>query len=675
MNKVNLISYLFICPLNVTHVLDSIFYMHEINKNVNSNNDLFTYNNKNINNGIETLYHDKQLHEVSEIFFQLSQKYKPYVEQNQLDKLNIVENNNNDDDDIYKFKDININEDEIYFLYANVKTKEVKKIQINKTNKVKNYLNLLNNNNCIYKLSAVEYSKIKNIIDHSNDIVLNTYYIYLLLLFFSLCIYIEKSLLIILPILRKWEIIMTLFIILVPSIIYLFFYFYFTITNVILLYIFFYLLFYTYTHKWKKNDKLNTDDKTNSSKADLVENQKKSDHSYNCLIHTRLINMCITYLCIFAVDFFFFPKQFKKSAYYGNTLMDIGIGACITTSAYCYKKKNTKVDINNGKKQCDECNITNDKTVKYKQQNNDILKIIMKYFILFIFGVGRFFAITIFNYNYSISEYGIHWNFFMTLFFLLIITDIIFNILKNKKNKIFILSCIAICIYELCIDIFDIHSYILFKGERKTFFEANKEGIFNLIGSINLYTFSYSFWNIFIINHNEEIEKDNAKNCEPPKKNIQNVYKKPVFNNNIYNNLRFIKDKYYNIYLNIKIFFFAFLFYIFHSILNKYGKYSVRVLCNANYIFIMTSISLFMAGLSYFIEQIITEKININILDKINYNTLLVFLFCNITLGLFNILFYSLLYSLILSIFILTLYSLFFLIFAKFLPVYSRRKS
>ncbi|KEG03616.1 GPI-anchored wall transfer protein 1, putative [Plasmodium vinckei vinckei] len=667
MNKINLISYLFICPLNVTHILDSIFYMHEINKNVNSNKDLFIYDSKNISNGIETLYHDKQLHEVSEIFFQLSQKYKPYFDQNGQDKLNIVENKKNNNDDIYKFKDININEDEIYFLYENVKTKQVKKIQINKTNKVNNYLNLLNINNCIYKLNMIEYKKIKNIIDHSNDIVLNTYYIYLLLLFFSLCIYIEKSLFIIFPILRRCEIIMTLFIVLVPSIIYLFFYFYFTITNVISLYIFFYFLFYTYTHKWKKNDKVNTDDKTSSSKVDLVENQKKSDHSYNCLIHTRLINMCITYLCIFAVDFFCFPKHFKKSVYYGNTLMDLGIGACITTSAYCYKKKHTQVDINNEKKQSDECNIKNDNTVKYRQQNNDILKIIMKYLILFIFGIGRFFAITIFNYNYSITEYGIHWNFFMTLFFLLIITDIIFNIFKNKKTTIFIFSCIAICIYELFIYIFDIHSYILFKGMRKTFFEANKEGIFNLIGSINLYTFSYSFWNIFIINHSEEIKNNST--------NLQNVHKKPVFNNTIYNRLRYIKNKYYNIYLNIKIFLFAFLFYVFHSILNRYGKYSVRVLCNANYIFIITSISLFMAGLSYFIEQIITEKININILDKINYNTLLIFIFCNITLGLFNILFHSLLYPLILSIFILTLYSLFFLIFAKFLPVYSRRKS
>ncbi|SCN62265.1 GPI-anchored wall transfer protein 1, putative [Plasmodium chabaudi adami] len=675
MNKVNLISYLFICPLNVTHILDSIFYMHEINKNVNSNNDLFTYDNNSIHNGGKSLYHDKQLHEVSELFFQLSQKYKPYFEDEEQDKLNIVEKKKKkNNDDIYKFKDINIHEEEIYFLYENVKTKEVKKIQINKTNKVNNYLNLLKNDNCIYKLNTIEYKKIKNIIDHSNDIVVNTYYIYLLLLFFSLCIYIEKSLFIIFPMLRKWEIIMTLFIILVPSIIYLFFYFYFTITNVISLYIFCYLLFYAYTHKWKNNNKLNADDKTSTSESDFVENKKNSDHSYNCLIHTRLINMCITYLCIFAVDFFYFPKHFKKSAYYGNTLMDLGIGACITTSAYCYKKKNTQMDMNSGKKECDN-NIKNDKAVKYTEKDDGILKIIMKYFILFIFGVGRFFAITIFNYNYSITEYGIHWNFYMTLFFLLIITDIIFNILKNKKNRIFIFSCISICIYELFIHIFDIHSYILFKGERKTFFEANKEGIFNLIGSINLYTFSYSFWNLFIINHSEERLKNNATNCELSKKNNQNLCEKSVFNNSIYNNLRFIKDKYYNIYLNIKIFFFAFLFYIFHSILNKYGKYSVRVLCNANYIFIMTSISLFMAGLSYFIEQIITEKININILNKINYNTLLVFLFCNITLGLFNILFHSLLYPLILSLFILILYSLFFLIFAKFLPVYSRRKS
>ncbi|CXI80015.1 GPI-anchored wall transfer protein 1, putative [Plasmodium berghei] len=679
MKKINLISYLFSCPLNVTHILDPVFYMHEINKNANNNNYLFTYYNKNMNNEIEALYNDKHLHEVSQIFFQLSQKYKSYFEKKGKGELNIVDISKNNNDDRYKFKGININEKEIYFLYEIVKTKEIEKIRINESNKVSNYLNLLKNDSCVYKLNTIEYNKIKNMVNHSNDIVLNTYYIYLLLLFFSLCIYIEKSLFIIFPILRKWEIIMTLFIILIPSIIYLFLFFYFTITNVISLYIFFYFLFYAFTHKWKNKNKLKADDKVHPSKVDFMENKRKSDNTYNCLIHTRVINMCITCLCIFAVDFFFFPKHFKKSAYYGNTLMDLGIGACITTSAYSYKKKDKKVDINSGSKQYDEDNITNERAVKYIQKNNDILKFIIKYFTLFILGIGRFFAITFFNYNYSITEYGIHWNFFLTLFFLLIITNIIFNILKNKKKRIFIFSCISIAIYELFIHIFDIHSYILLKEERNTFFEANKEGIFNLIGSINLYTFSYSFWNIFIVDYSEEQEKkamqNIVKNCEIEKKNKENLHEKSVFNNKICNDLRFSKDKYYSIYLNIKLFFFAFIFYILHWTLNKYEKYSVRVLCNANYIFIISSISMFMASLSYIIEQIITEQININILDKINSNTLTIFLFCNITLGIFNILFQSLLYPLVLAIFILILYSLFFLIFANFLPIYSRRKT
>ncbi|VWU53021.1 GPI-anchored wall transfer protein 1, putative, partial [Hepatocystis sp. ex Piliocolobus tephrosceles] len=382
------------------------------------------------------------------------------------------------------------------------------------------------------------------------------------------------------------------------------------------------------------------------------------------------------YLCIFAVDFFFFPRHFSKSDYYGNTLMDIGIGCCITESAFRIKQQK----------------------IEYIKKKKIVIE--LKHVILFVLGISRFVSIKMFNYSYSLTEYGIHWNAFLTLLFTFLLSNFFFIILKNKKY-IFIFSCFSIVLYELFISYFDIHTYLLSKSDRTNFWNSNKEGLFNVIGSTNLFLFSYSIWNtvnkenqsnktykegvtvdknkivkkvvhndinqtIVITETNTMIENRTQVNNKP---NICKSYlSQSIFICYYYYFYMMKKKIYYYIYPCLKLFFLSFIFYCFHYILNYFNMYSVRVLSNANYIFIISSIAYFSSAISILIELLLIENVNIKILQQISGNTMIIFLFCNLTMGLFNILFQPLLYPNILAFIILILYTLLFLIFASFLP-------
>ncbi|SBT77767.1 GPI-anchored wall transfer protein 1, putative [Plasmodium ovale] len=628
MTNVSLLVYLLVCPFNLKYVLDFPSYVHEMYRREECK-DLSTHYRK---RGIDVYsqqsqayvpHSEEHLYEDAEIYFEIILRSKKDIRKNQKENYDKVVNSFVSDKKEYSLKSIHSSEEVIELYYVHVFTNRIIKIKIEKKKEIKNYLHLFFTNYCIYKLSNHDYNRVKNVSDHSKGVILNTYYIYTFVLLFSLCIYVEKSLLIAFPSLRKHEIGVTLCVLFVPSILFLYFYFYFTLPRVVAVYVILYLLFSLRRRKVEESASSAWSGKHASEITATEGVTTPGTAEYEILLNMRLVNMCITYLCIFGVDFFFFPKHFAKSAYYGNTLMDLGVGACISTSAYAMSRK----------------------VFKCVKRRRKIIEI--KHIILFSLGIARFLAIKLFKYNYSLTEYGIHWNFFLTLCFTFVISNILLILLNGKKGTIFLISMISIFFYELCIYQFDVHNYLLSERERSNIFSQNREGIFNAIGSINLYLFSHYLWGVLITYRHITIKV--------PIQFFHNIYK--------------VKKRYYTVHFSIILFAASLSFYIFHLLLNSIGNYSVRILCNANYIFVTTSVSLYASGLSYFVEEnILSEKINITILEKINNNTLIVFLFCNVLLGFYNILFQPLLYPLIFVIMILISYSFFLLTFASFLP-------
>ncbi|CAC9696232.1 GPI-anchored wall transfer protein 1, putative [Plasmodium sp. DRC-Itaito] len=768
MNNMNILAYLLICPFNLIYIFDLPSYIPDINKKL-ENDEVFIYGKEiRKNESAYSLHYEKYLYELSRRYYYIILKYNKELGVNQEKEYNLIMStaidekkkkknttqgkyNNNDKWKLYQIYGkeehksyelirVEIYKKDILLIYKNEKTKSSIKFIINKRKDIKNYLSLCYNN-CINKLDKNDYNILKTTINNSKENIINSSYIYMYIIFFFLCIYVEKNLFLYFPILlQKYEIITTLLILFIPLILFVFFYFYFTIIKLIssclVLYITFQLIYYIkgipinmeytilkYTEKEEMHDKKK--DITYTVQKDiennLLYNSNKGDTSiYSCsnereeyIIHNtlknfRLMNICMTYICIFAVDFYFFPNHFCKSYYYGNTLMDIGIGASISSSAYSQEIRK----------------------FTYIKEKKRIIG--LKHIVLFILGISRFIAIYFFNYNYNVSEYGIHWNFFLTLCSTFLICNIFFILLK-RISYIFLFSLFSITLFEIAIYYFDLHNYILLKNDRLNFFSSNKEGLFNIIGSVNLYLFSFSLFKyltkqttyttIYNITNNKQ-DMNNSMYCKQRNHNdinINNTINKNVIRNNhineytqdktnkfinkqINNNsnklgeeeklkkkknfkkkivyyllyiqymINIYKEQYYTIYYNIKLFISSFIFYLLHIILNLYKNYSVRILCNANYIFLITSLGLFSCALSFSLEDILLrykkKKINIDItiLDKMNKNTLIVFLFSNILVGMFNILFQSLLLPLIFVIPILVFYSLLILLFTKCLP-------
>ncbi|EWC89879.1 hypothetical protein PFNF54_01457 [Plasmodium falciparum NF54] len=736
MSNMNILAYLLICPFNLIYIFDLPSYIPELNKKL-ENDEVFIYGKEiRKNESAYSLHYEKYLYELSRRYYEIILKYNKELGVNQEKEYNLIISReidkkkkkqknstqgeyNNDDDNNWKLFQIYEKEEprsyelirvEIYkkdilLIYKNEKTKSSIKFIIKKRKDIKNYFSLCYQN-CINKLDKNDYNILKSTINNSKENIINSAYIYIKKFIFILSYIITKL-----------------------------------ICSCLVLYVTFQLIYYTQEEIDEKKKKIHDKkDESHDKNEDItypVQYNIENDLWYssknvdikmysssnkgeeyiiqNTLKHFRLMNMCMTYICIFAVDFYFFPNHFCKSYYYGNTLMDIGIGASISSSAYSQEIKK----------------------FTYIKEKKRIIE--LKHIVLFILGISRFIGIYLFNYNYNISEYGIHWNFFLTLCTTFLISNICFILLKRIRY-IFLFSIISIILFEIAIYYFDLHNYILLKNDRLNFFSSNKEGLFNIIGSVNLYLFSFSLFKYltkqrtYITTSNIPKNKKDmnnsmySKNGNHTNSNINNRNHKIVIRNNhinkyeqdntnkyinkqINNNknkldeeeklkklkklknkkknlkkkikyyllyLQYIiniyKEEYYTIYYNIKLIISSFIFYLLHIILNLYKNYSVRILCNANYIFLITSLGLFSCALSFSLEDILLRykkyKINIDItvLDKINKNTLIVFLFSNILVGMFNILFQTLLLPLIFVIPILVFYSFLILLFTKCLP-------
>ncbi|CAA9989172.1 GPI-anchored wall transfer protein 1, putative [Plasmodium knowlesi strain H] len=665
MAHVNLLVYLLMCPFNVRHMLDAPSFAFRL-RSKRAKDETFMYGASGGEN-LQNYYppHDEvYMFELAKIYYEFMLKYKMDVRQGQEENYDLVVSSfGKESNRGLSLQTVRVTNDVIYLSYQNVQKESGIHVKLNR-GKISTYLDLLRFDSCLYKLNSEDYNLMKRASDHSKPVMLSTYHIYILLTVFSLCTYVEKSLLLEFPALKKYHVFLTLCLVFFPIISYLFFlYIYVSIFGVLLIYAFFYALFRTLSRRRRgkggghqndnqignqngnqignqignqngnqngnKNDQ-NTDEYTDHRRSSIgnpqgeVETQEARRNK--CLVHMRLANLCITYVCIFAVDFYFFPRQFSKSFFFGNTLMDLGVGGCITSSAYSLNRK---------------------KILHSTNRRGGIIE--WKYFFLFFLGIARYIAVKLFNYNYSLTEYGMHWNFFLTLFFTLLVCNALLTLIKRIRH-IFLLSCVLICVYEFFIWHLNITSYFLEDHtERTHFFSLNREGLMNVIGSINLYLFSFSLWNGYVMQ--DEIQQGKGEQSEGY------IQLSPVC-------------------FTLKLFTMSLMFYLIHLLLNYYGNYSVRILCNANYICVISSVSLFAVALSYLVEAILLrEKTTaIPVLQKMNRHTLGVFLFCNITMGTFNLLFQSLLFPLFFACIILAAYSYGMLCFASMLPGPAERE-
>lgn len=184
-----------------------------------------------------------------------------------------------------------------------------------------------------------------------------------------------------------------------------------------------------------------------------------------------LVNI-ITAVCILAVDFKIFPRRFAKTEIYGYGLMDTGVGLFIIANALV--APNTRISNQQPKA-----------TSFLRKFNENVIECTKNSAILLLLGLGRFIAVEYTGYQQHITEYGVHWNFFVTLAFVKIFTSIIGSTISRHYSLTSGIWMIAMHEYTLSTN--GLKEWVLGDAPRNDFVSANREGLVSVPGYVGLY--------------------------------------------------------------------------------------------------------------------------------------------------------------------------------------------
>ncbi|XP_046825738.1 GPI-anchored wall transfer protein 1-like [Vespa crabro] len=185
----------------------------------------------------------------------------------------------------------------------------------------------------------------------------------------------------------------------------------------------------------------------------------------------RALSNIITVICILAVDFRIFPRKFAKTEVFGYSLMDTGVGIFVLANALVAPEAR---DFGSQPKEGFFGTLSRN------------LKTPLKSSIpLLLLGFGRFLAIEFLGYQRHTTEYGVHWNFFITLAFVKLFTRTITSTISSRYS---LLSGIWIlAMHEYILTNNGLKEWILSNEPRINFITANREGLMSIPGYVGLY--------------------------------------------------------------------------------------------------------------------------------------------------------------------------------------------
>lgn len=314
----------------------------------------------------------------------------------------------------------------------------------------------------------------------------------------------------------------------------------------------------------------------------------------------------VTAVCILAVDFQHFPRKLAKTETFGFGLMDAGVGLYVFSNGI----------------------ISSDVRSTGKISWNLLMNTFLNNSPLIILGISRFFVTNQIDYQQHISEYGVHWNFFITLAITKIFGTIIMSILQSPDNSKYA-AIVVVVIHETLLQL-GFADYVM-NSKRDNFLSANREGIISCMGYIALYLAS-----VYL---GRQIQFDNEIS------RVKDLIKK-------------------SLKLGILAVFFWKMIYVCEAMFGV-----SRRLGNMGYVMWILSIGSTMVTLFIFLEifyHIIQFERNKSgepistygpiIINSINYNGLVFFLLANLLTGLVNIIFQTMLIDMLGCLVILIVY-------------------
>ncbi|KAL0107215.1 hypothetical protein PUN28_015621 [Cardiocondyla obscurior] len=189
------------------------------------------------------------------------------------------------------------------------------------------------------------------------------------------------------------------------------------------------------------------------------------------LTNFRALTNIITATCILAVDFRIFPRKFAKTEVFGYSLMDTGVGLFILANALVAPEARDFSTARRG---------------GFRETLTRNMKSCFRSCVsLLVLGFGRFAVVEYMGYQKHVTEYGVHWNFFITLAIVKLFTSMITSTISSTYS---LLSGIWILwMHEYTMSTKGLQTWVLRDGPRDNFFSANREGLISIPGYVGLY--------------------------------------------------------------------------------------------------------------------------------------------------------------------------------------------
>ena len=355
-----------------------------------------------------------------------------------------------------------------------------------------------------------------------------------------------------------------------------------------------------------------------SSKKDNTNTNKNSTTTTKWLNLYRSAMLLSACSAILAIDFSQMPRRLGKTKDYGVSLMDVGAGSFVA-SASCVKWRQTERSVRRGNIRSSHRSSSSNGIRGERGSREVFLRMMKRASISFILGFARYVSVKRSGYQLIEEEYGPMWNFFFSLAVIDILsTAIVFacgRFITGKyrmRNTFIVASSIAILVelllgrnvvYDAKNTTMKLESWLLLPTKERgafptkytdvvPFVTLNREGAFSCVGMTSLHFFG-RFFGEYV--HTKKSEGD-------LRRAVWLALMLWIASYTSIDVLKIIKPS--------------------------------RRLCNFGYILWMSTYNVSaMVVMAFIHEQYHTVP---SILQRANASPMLVFLFANITTGLFN---------------------------------------
>lgn len=175
--------------------------------------------------------------------------------------------------------------------------------------------------------------------------------------------------------------------------------------------------------------------------------------------HYKASTILITVLAIMAVDYpLLFDRWLCKSEDHGWALMDVGVSAVMFSSGFANKL------------------IVKHKTAKKANFWKELMGSVTGNLGITIAATIRFFLLTGIDYHDHVTEWGVHWNFFLTI---AVLNLFIVFVRSSRYTMLYGFSLLVLA--ELASLNWDLKTYVWY-APRTDMISANKEGVLSLAG-------------------------------------------------------------------------------------------------------------------------------------------------------------------------------------------------